>query len=261
VIVRPLDDPDNKIVRHARRLMRSRTARDKTHQFVLEGPHLALEAIRAQARLRAVLYSGRLMDRPDGEAVLKEMTGGHVRTVFVSDRILDLVADVDTHQGVIAIAELALPEVRHLPLEDWILADGIQDPGNLGTIIRSAAAFGFRIGLLPGTVDAFNPKVVRATAGTLFRAGLTRVGWPVEWPHGLQVLVADPRDAVPFVEIDWRRPTCLIVGNEGSGVDPVLAERAAGRVGIPMEPGVDSLNAAMATAILLAHAYVTRFRR
>ena len=256
MIVKPLDDPGNKIVRHALRLLKSRSARDKTHQFVLEGPHLALEALRAQARVRAVLYSERLLERPDGATVLRELTGGHVRMLLVTDRLLDQLSDVDTHQGILTVADQVLPQLERLTAEDWLLADGVQDPGNLGTMMRAAAAFGFRVGILPGTVDPFNPKVVRASAGTLFQARLARIEWPAEWPDQLSLVATDPRAPVSYDRLRWRRPVGLVVGNEAAGIAPELRARANQAVSIPMEPAVESLNAGVAAAIIMAHIYI-----
>jgi TrmH family RNA methyltransferase len=251
MVVRPLDDLNNKIVRQVRQLLRSRSAREKAGQFVLEGPHLALEALQAEAMVRAVLYSPRLIERPDGAAVLRQLTGGSVRTVFVSDRVLDTVADVNTHQGVLVVAALALPTFTHLTVESWLLCDGIQDPGNLGTIVRSAAAFGFRVGILPGTVDPFNPKAVRASAGALFQARPAWISLDFSWPSELAVLAADGSAPEPYYTWAGAGPVALVIGNEGEGVHADLLARVTRRIAIPIEPGVESLNAAVAAALLM----------
>jgi TrmH family RNA methyltransferase len=256
----PLDDLHNKIVRHARHLRQSRTARERAGQALLEGPHLVTDALTAGVRMRAVLYSRRLFERPEGPALLRRLLGGAVRSVYVTDRVLDHVVEVDTHQGIVAVAELAVPFTTVLKGPRVVVANAIQDPGNLGTLIRAAAAFGFRVHLTEGTVDPLNPKSLRASAGALFRVDLARLrpDWTAE--PGLTLAVADPAGDIDYGEWDWNRPTALVVGNEGAGVTPEWARRAAVRLAVPMEPGFDSLNAAVAAAVIMAEAYRRRRR-
>jgi TrmH family RNA methyltransferase len=254
VIVRALDDPHNKVVRHVRHLLRSRHARERAGQAVLEGPHLALEAARAGIPVRAVLYAPRLFLRPDGEAVLRAVTGRSARTVYVTDRLLDHVCEVETHQGIVTVVEYQVPWIEALEGPCWLLTDGVQDPGNLGTVVRSAAAFGFRVGLLTGTVDVTNPKVIRASAGGVFRARPVFVADPFRYPPGFELWIADP-DGRPYTTVSWRPPLAIVVGNEGAGVRERWSDIARGRVAVPMAPGVDSVNVAVAASILMAAVY------
>lgn len=258
--IRPLDDLHNKIVRNARHLRQSRAARERAGQAVLEGPHLVMDALAAGVRMRAVLYSRRLLDRPDGPGLLRRLLGGSVRSVYVTDRVLDHVVEVETHQGIVAVADLTVPSTGTLKGPRVVVANAIQDPGNLGTLIRAAAAFGFRVHLTDGTVDPLNPKSLRASAGAVFRVDLARLR--AEWvpEPGLNLAVADPAGDTVYADWDWTRPTALVVGNEGAGVAPEMARMAAVRLAVPMEPGFDSLNAAVAAAVIMAEAYRRRGR-
>ena len=260
MVVRPLEDRHNKLVRHVEGLLKSRSQREKSREVVLEGPHLAEEALAADAWVRTVLYSPRLMERVGGRALLERLIGGRTRTVLVSDGLLDAVGDVDTHQGILVVARYELPTLDVLTMEPWVLVDGVQDPGNLGTILRSAAAFGFRVGVLPGSVDPFNPKVVRASVGTLFRAGIALVPPLVEVPSGLAVVAADQGGQVPYTGYDWKLPTALVVGNEGAGVSGTWLGRAGRRVVIPMNSVVESLNVGVAASIVMSQAWSARHR-
>lgn len=260
MIVRALDDPNNKVVRHVRHLLRSRHARERAGQAVLEGPHLALEAARAAVPVRAVLYAPRLFLRPDGETVLRAVTGGSARTVYVTDRLLDQVSDVETHQGIVTVVDYQIPWVEDLDGPRWLLTDGVQDPGNLGTLIRSAAAFGFRVGMLAGTVDVTNPKVMRASVGAVFRVKPVFVAEPFRPAASLDIWVADPSGR-PYTSVSWRAPLAIVVGNEGAGVRERWDEMARGRVAVPMAPGVESLNVAVAASILMAAVYQDGGRR
>lgn len=253
--VQPLDDLQNKIVRTARHLMRSRPAREKTGQIMLEGPHLVSEALDAQLRVRAILYSARLMERPDGPRLLERVTGGRVRMVYVTDRVLQYVSEVETHQGLVAVVDWAAPEWESLNAMPLLVADEIQDPGNLGTLIRSAASFGFAVGLTTGSASPSNPKAIRATAGAVFQTPVGRLADTLKWPAGLKVVVADPRSSRPYYDWDWTAPTALVVGNEGSGVGARWLTQADASLSIPMADGRESLNAAVAGSIMMAYAY------
>jgi TrmH family RNA methyltransferase len=138
-----------------------------------------------------------------------------------------------------------------------VVADALRDPGNLGTLLRAAAASGADEVLLgPGTVDAYNPKVVRGAMGTHFRLPMATMTWPAIASHlnGLSIWLADVRGAVPYTKVDWTEPCALIVGGEAEGASPEAEELATGRISIPMQHGIESLNAAVAAAVILFEA-------
>ena len=133
----------------------------------------------------------------------------------------------------------------------------MRDPGNLGTILRSAEAAGVgQVLLAPGTVDAYNPKVVRGAMGAHFRLPLESLDWPAiaERVAGRAVWLADAAGEIAYDQVDWTAPSALIVGGEAAGAGQRAAELATGRVCIPMTGGAESLNAAMAATVILFEA-------
>lgn len=258
MILRALDDVHNKIVRNAAHVLRSQEARERSGQTVLEGPHLVWEAVEAKVRIRAVLYSNRLMQRPDGQDLFRRVTGGLVRSVYVTDRVLDHVTMVDNHQGVVALVELVVDSLDRIEEGPVLLVDGVQDPGNLGALIRAATAFGFVVALGPGTVDPLNPKVLRASAGAFFRRPPYRLTADWSLGPGLALAVADATGGTPYRMWTWPEDVVLAVGSEGTGVSPGVRERAEAVVSIPMQDGVESLNVAVAAGILMAEAHGRR---
>lgn len=254
MVLKALDDPANKIVRAAGHLMRSRAARERAHQTVLEGPRLVEEAVRAGGRIRSVLYSSRLVRRREGQALLESLTGGAVRTVYVTDRLLDSLSEVERHQGILAVAELDIPAERDLQAGPVLVADAVQDPGNLGAMLRTAAAFGFRVGVTEGTVDPFNPKVMRSSAGGVFHCRLTKLEPGFQVAPDLTLVAADAHEGVDYRIFEWSERCVLILGNEGAGVGQVIQEMKPTRVRIPMAGRTESLNVAVAAGILMAEA-------
>ena len=163
-------------------------------------------------------------------------------------------ADTTAPQGVIVI----VPLVHLQPRPGLILVlDGLRDPGNLGTVLRSAEAAGVgQVLLSPGTVDMYNPKVVRAGMGAHFRLAAAFADWPAiaRSLAGRAVWLADARGQVAYDSVEWTLPSALIVGGESEGTGQEAADLARGRVRIPMAAGSESLNAAMATTVILFEA-------
>ena len=222
--------------------------------MLLEGPRGVREALEAGAVARFALTSPRL------EAVDPQLAGalaGWCEVVHLSDAELGAVSATEAPQGVLAVvAEPGGGWVADIgPDTRLLVLDAVQDPGNVGTLIRSAAAFALDgVVLLDGCVDPWNPKAVRASAGAAFRCPVAVRSWsaiaPLLEAAGLPLWVADaagggPGDAVRSG--GWG----LIVGSEGRGVRSEIRERASGLAAVPMPGGTESLNAAVAGSILV----------
>lgn len=225
--------------------------RRQAKAFVAEGIRLVEEALAAGWPFRFVLAGERLSER--GEMLLARLQAQGVAVERVLNRLLDAVSDTETTQGILAVLDLPAPNVQ-LPTCDFILIpDQIRDPGNLGTLLRTAAAAGVQAVLLPPeTTDAFAPKVVRAGMGAHFRLPLLALSWDEirERTSGLRLLLAE-MNARPCWETDLRRPLALIIGSEAEGVSPAARALATESISIPMPGKMESLNAGVAGAILM----------
>lgn len=238
--------------------LRRRRARERNALFVAEGVRTTEELLRAPIVLRGALIAPRLAQAPRGAALRESLLGCGVEVAEVTDADLASAAETESPQGVLVIAET--PERRlgavHLPGHARVLVlDAIQDPGNAGTLIRTAAALGASAVLaLPGTVDLWNAKVVRSAMGALFHNPVLDVTWSDLGPFldagQVELWGADANGEPPGgVTIPPR--LALAVGNEGAGLSTETRLRMSRAVSLPLEGGVESLNVAVAAGILL----------
>lgn len=235
----------------------TKKGRDRQQKFLLEGVHLIQEALRASVSLEAVLYS---MEKGVPEELRLALQGTGLERIAVSENVLAKVTDTQTPQAIVAIAHRTAvnPESLLDKSKDGLVVavDGVQDPGNLGTIIRAADASG-AVGVVlgTGTVDLYNPKTVRSTMGSMFhipviqselRSLLTEAA-----AYGIQLVTTSLGARTSCYEADFTKPTWIIVGNEGEGVSEEIRSMASLEVIIPIRGQAESLNVAMATTVLL----------
>ncbi len=245
----------NEKVKYVRSLYRRRVRYRERH-FVIEGVRLVEEAFRAGIVPALVFYSEGVDATPGSRELLVEMQEWGAPTFAVSERVMKALADTVSPQGVLAVVpfvELAPPPGPSLSL----VVDWLRDPGNLGTILRSANAAGVeQVVLAPQTVDPYNPKVVRGAMGAHFRLPIVALSWPeiAEALAGVEVLLADVRAERTHYEVDWTRPSALIVGGEAYGASREARELASATIAIPMHGGAESLNAAVAASVILFEA-------
>jgi TrmH family RNA methyltransferase len=248
-----------KLLTLARDLQRRR-ARERERLFVAEGIRGVEELLRSELVPRGALAAPSLADTPRGADLRAALEARGVPVLDVSERDFASAAGTESPQGVLAIA----------PIPDWrldaldlgagarlLILDGVQDPGNAGTLVRTAAAFGVSATLaLPGTVDLWNGKVVRSAMGALVRHPALHCDWAaldgLLRAHDIPLWAAD-RDGESIAGVSAPPALALAVSNEGSGATAALRERAVRRIAIPIAPGVESLNVAVAAGILLYH--------
>ena len=181
------------------------------------------------------------------------------RVLYTANLPFESVADTEHPQPVIAVFELPAREMPH-PASLVIALDAIRDPGNLGTLVRAAVAAGADgLALLPESVDAFNPKAIRASAGTVFGVAIpafadVTMAAAACFATQPTVVVADAHADLSYDAFDWTQPVLLVVGGEARGVGTAPRTYADVSVRIPMAAGVESLNAAIAGAVLLFEA-------
>ncbi|MBN1361635.1 MAG: RNA methyltransferase, partial [Sedimentisphaerales bacterium] len=220
----------------------------------VEGTRLIDEVARAGIEPALLLYTEAWAASNAGRGLLARLAAPTDGAWAVSDEVLAACADTEASQGVLAV----VPVPRIPPGPGLVLIiDGVRDPGNLGTILRSAEAAGAgQVLLAPGTVDLYNPKVVRGAMGAHFRLPAEAAGWKaiVERLAGHTVWLADAAGDVAYDRVDWTAPSALIVGGEAEGAGEEAAALAGGRAYIPMAGGTESLNAAMAATVILFEA-------
>ena len=224
-------------------LARLRRARHRrlAGKTLLEGPHLLSEALAAKGEVLEVLAL------PE-DAATHELCKEHgIPLTLIGSEVLDRIAGTKNPRGPVAV--LSIPRNRPGGGDTlWLM---VSEPGNAGTLIRTAAAFGWGVATGPGTVDPWAPKVLRAGAGGHFRVAMVQVEEP---PPEAMVVAAVPRGGVPLAELgpllDHSRQWWLIVGEESRGISPEHAERVDLWCTVPMSGGTESLNAAAAGAIV-----------
>ncbi len=248
-----ITSPKNPKIQWVRDLQQRARARRDSGAFVVEGVRLVEESAEAGLEPQLVLYSDDLS--PRGNALVERFKRRQMPVEEVDARTLRAASETQTPQGLLAVLPLA---ARPLPPDPKLLLvlDAVRDPGNLGAILRTAAAAGADGALLaPGTADAYAPKVVRAAMGAHFRLPVLQLPWDEIAAYlqsaGSRVFLAAAGSGVPYTQADFRPPMALIVGGEAEGAGPQAMALADETVRIPMPGRADSLNAAVAAGILL----------
>ena len=245
----------NEKVKYVRSLYKRRV-RYREKRFVIEGVRLVEEAFRAGIVPALLFYSERVEAIPGGPELLEEIRKGESPVFAVSEAVMKAMADTVSPQGILAVVPfVALVSPFHPSLS--LVVDGLRDPGNLGTILRSANAAGVEwVTLAPQTVDPYNPKVVRGAMGAHFRLPIGALSWPeiANALAGVQILLADVQGDQAYYKMDWTRPSALIIGGEAYGASLEAKELATAVIAIPMQGGVESLNAAVAASVILFEA-------
>ena len=245
----------NRKIKYVRSLYR-RLVRRREGRFAIEGVRLIEEMIRAGQEPVFFLYTETGVANPRAQALVEVLASLGTEVVPVSEEVMLFMADTKTPQGVLAVA--AFPQIEPVESDLSLVLDGVRDPGNLGTILRTAEAAGVgEVVTLRGTVDAFSPKVVRGAMGAHFRLPILEDRSWEEVERSLeqrQILLADAGGGTHYYQVDWTVPTALIVGGEAHGAGRKARGFAAERVTIPMQRGVDSLNVAVASGVMLFEA-------
>lgn len=238
--------------------LRRRKARDARRLFVCEGVRAVEELLASPIAPLGVIVAPQLLDAPRGAALRESLAAAGCLVEEVPARDFHSAAETESPQGVLAIApipERTLDAIAPGNGLRVLVLDALQDPGNVGTILRTAAALGATATLaLPGTVDLWNAKVVRGAMGALFRHHALAATWDdvdaFRGRAGLALWVADAAGA-PLGAVAAPPRLALVVGNEGAGVSDQARRRADATVALPIASTVESLNVAVATGILL----------
>lgn len=240
----------NSKIKLVRALMGRAKERREANAFVVEGVRLIEEAENRDWRFETVLYDESLSDR--GKLLLERLKSRSIDVEMVSENLMKSLSDTETPQGMLAVlsdSRIPIPDSPNFIL----ILDQIRDPGNLGTLLRTAAATGVQTVLLPPeTTDVFAPKVVRSGMGAHFRLPIHSMIWEEirAKTKDLQVYLAD-MGGQPCWETDLRQPLALIVGSEAEGASAEARTLATQKISIPMTGNVESLNAGVAGSVLM----------
>ncbi len=251
----PITSRENPMVKEAALLLKSRRAREESGLFLAEGARLCAEAARSGVAVRRLFLTQAARDAyPE---YLKDLIPAAMDVQEIAPPVAEKLSDTRTPQGVFALCEL--PENRADLAKDglYVVLDGLQDPGNLGTILRTCDAMDARGVLLCASADPWSPKALRASMGCLFRlpvAVYKEAGEAFSALHaeGCVIFASTlSADAVPLGKVKFPKRSAVVIGNEGAGIPEEDLARCDVRVTIPMPGRAESLNAASAAAILI----------
>jgi len=239
------------------RRLHDRRGRENSALSLVEGVRLVEEALAAEITFRAAVVAPGLEATPRGRNLAESLDAHGVRIEHVTDGELEALTETDHPQGVLAVVEPRVWSLVDLPRSGpaCLVLDGVQDPGNVGTMIRTAWSLGAAgVVALPGTVELASPKVLRASMGAVFRFPVVALSL-----DGLRALVEErgmtiwvaAADGAPVGSQPTPTNLALVVGNEGSGVREDIVALAAHRVAVPLRSEAESLNVAVAAGILL----------
>jgi len=253
----PIFSRQNPLVQRYRQV---RAGMDRRSLF-LEGVRLIEDAIRSDISIESVVVARDLLTRPRLTNLVDQLTQRGVRCEVSSWEILEYLSDVETPQGILALAQRTQRELEEVlnqgegaPL--LVVVEGWRDPGNMGTMMRSGEALGVHgVIATPQTVDPFSPKVLRASMGSALRLPIVdqvdlQSAVPLFKDRGFQILATTTQAERTVVEVDLGRPTAILFGSEAFGLSETSLALATTHVKIPMRSVVESLNAAMAATII-----------
>jgi len=250
----------NSKIKFVRALLGRAKERRDANAFVVEGVRLVEEAVNSNWGFQFVLYSDSLSER--GINLVKILEDKKIEVEKVESDLLQSLSETESSQGILALLSLT-----QLPIPDStnfiLIPDQIRDPGNLGTLLRTAAAAGVQAVLLPPeTTDAFAPKVTRSGMGAHFRLPIHSMAWHDirEQTKKLQIYLAD-MDGQSCWETDLRQPLALIIGGEAEGASDEARKLTTQKISIPMSGNVESLNAGVAGSMLMFEVVRQRFSK
>jgi TrmH family RNA methyltransferase len=239
-----------------RELLAAKKHREKAQSIVLEGVRLTEEAFANRSSIHFCLFSERISDR--GREIINQIQELSIDTEEVSVDLMDRISDTRTSQGILLVT--SFPEIAlKTKIDSVVVLDKIRDPGNMGTILRTAAAMDIGAVLLtPGTTDPYSPKVMRAAMGAHFRI-------PIRTMHAqeiysfckerngleLSILLTDANCSQASWEADLTKPVCILVGSEADGVSAEMREIVDECISIPIGTNMESFNAAVSASILI----------
>lgn len=264
--MRQILSPQNPVIKEAK-LLKQKKAREEKRLFFIEGIRFVEEGLKEKITIERIFVSDQLCQAKGGAEILSTISAGKYEVYSLPDKLFRELSDTENPQGILAIVRSI-----HRNLEDilsvgdfYIVLDSLQDPGNLGTIIRTADAAGVSgIIISKGSVDLYNPKVLRSTMGSVFHVPIS---FSPDLSHtlrqlkskGIRTYAAHLKGTADYFEVDMGQGAAIIIGNEANGINDEVAVQADTLVKIPMSGKAESLNASVAASLLMYE--VVRQRR
>ena len=246
---------DNELIKHIRKL-KDKKYRDESNEYVVEGVKLVEEAVKENAKIKQIIVcedTTRTYEIPTH--IMLEIA--KYECIYVSDKIFNIITQVTNPQGIMAIIEKNAQDSQIDYTQDIIVAlDDVQDPGNLGTILRTVDSIGLnQIIVSKGTADAFNSKVVRSTMGAIFRIKIIEVEDLAQAikemrKHHFKLMVTSLQTENSIYDIDFNKKI-IVIGNEANGVSKEIQDMADEKAKIPMLGRTESLNASVAAGVVM----------
>ena len=264
-MIQPISSPDNQHIKSAAAL-RQKKHRDETGLFLLEGLHLVEAAITAKWKIEQVFLCEDRLARSQFAEFSEKLLANGSQVFSVSSVLFNKITETDTPQGIVAVARQCREDLSATtdPVSagnclPWVVLDAIQDPGNVGTIVRNADAAGVAgVIMTPGCADIYAGKTVRATMGSLFHISTYKASaqqcLDFFLAQEIPLYIADAASAESYAEIDWKLPCAIVFGNEGAGVSDLFRQKKSRAVAIPIVGKAESLNVASAAAVILFEA-------
>ena len=251
-----ISSKDNETIKNIRKL-KEKKYRDLENAFIVEGIKLVEEAIEENATIKQIVVcEGCINDGTWNQEMRYKIA--KYECIYVTEKVFNLLSDVKTPPGILAVIEKKSNSSKIDYSQDIIVAlDGIQDPGNLGTMVRTGEGAGISgVIMNQTTVDLFNPKTIRSTMGSIYRVPFYVASDLKETisdlkKQGIKVYAAHLKGTLSYDEPDYKEPTAFMIGNEGNGLSDEIADLADTYIKIPMEGKVESLNAAISATLLM----------
>lgn len=240
--------------------LKTEKGREKEEKFLIEGLHLCQEAFSSEWEVELVLFSSEFGESAQGEKLIQQFSKKGAEIFRAKKKEIEKLTDTETPQGIIAVVKKKKHTLNNDFLNQASLLlglDNIRDPGNLGTMIRTADAAGADAVLLSGgCVELFNPKVIRSTMGSIFHLPvieglkLTEI-IPEMKSRGFKIFVSEVHQGKDYTQLDYPEKVCLLIGSESSGISQEVSNSADEKIKIPIYGKAESLNASVACGILL----------
>ncbi len=241
-----ISSKENDLIKHIRKL-KDKKYRDLNNEYLIEGIKIVKEAIQENAKIKQIIISENFEE-------IDEFS--KFNCIQVTQKLFNYITEVKTPQGILAVVEKTNKSEICYDEDIIVVLDNVQDPGNLGTILRTVDSIGLsQIIVSKGTADAYNPKVVRSTMGAIFRIDIIEVENLKETlnkirQNNYKIVVTTPNTEKTIYDIDYKNKV-IIIGNEANGVEANIIENADEKIKIPMPGRAESLNASVATGVVL----------